>query len=280
MIHRTSLLLALAGAALACAACAQQPTGRPGSGKGYNDTPMLPGGKWRVHDSKRPSPVVVTPGVASTQEKAGTAPSDATVLFDGKDLSAWQHRDGKDPLWVVENGEFHRPAAPKPSGGDIVTKGEFGDVQLHLEFCSAVPPTGDDQGRGNSGVFFFDGRYEVQVLDSFNNPTYADGSAASLYAQYPPLVNASRKPGEWQTYDIIFIAPRFKDGKVETPGTVTMLHNGVLVHNKTALMGRNLHRTFPTYEAHGLKGRLGLQDHGSIVRFRNVWVRDVKDYDD
>ena len=196
MFRSVTVLSLAAVAALAGAAVAQQPAARPGSGRGYKDTPMLPGGKWRVHDSERPSPRVVTPGAASTQESAGKAPSDAVVLFGGADLSAWQHRDGKSPVWTVENGEFHRPQPPKPSGGDIVTNEEFGDVQLHLEFCSTVPPVGSDQGRGNSGVFFFDGRYEIQVLDSFENATYADGSAASLYGQYPPLVNASRKPGE------------------------------------------------------------------------------------
>ena len=165
------------------------------------------------------------------------------------------------------------------NGGDIWTKEEFGDIQLHVEFRTPNPPKGDSQKRSNSGVFLF-GLYEFQVLDSYDNPTYADGSAASLYGQNPPLVNASRKPGDWQVYDIIFTAPRFKDGQVETPAFVTAFHNGVLVHNHTAYLGASGHRSLAKYSPHGPKGPIKLQDHGDPIRFRNIWVRPIKGYDE
>jgi hypothetical protein len=159
--------------------------------------------------------------------------------------------------------------------GTISTRKEFGDCQLHLEFATPNPPSGRDQGRGNSGVLFF-GHYEIQVLDSFENLTYPDGQAAAVYGQTPPLVNASRKPGNWQTYDIVFIAPRFKaDGAVESPAYVTMFHNGVLVHNHTTVIGAMAFRALPKYTPHGPKGPLSLQDHGNPVRFRNVWIREL-----
>ena len=167
----------------------------------------------------------------------------------------------------------------RPGAGAILSREEFGDCQLHLEFASPVPPVSQDQGRGNSGVMFF-GRYEIQILDSFDNLTYADGQAAAIYGQYPPLVNASRKPGEWQTYDIIFTAPRFKDdGSLESPAYATVLHNGVLVHNHTALLGPMAFRALPHYRPHGPTGPIMLQDHGNPVRFRNLWVRPLKGYD-
>ena len=164
--------------------------------------------------------------------------------------------------------------------GAILSREEFGDCQLHLEFASPVPPRSQDQGRGNSGVMFF-GRYEIQVLDSYDNLTYADGQAAAIYGQYPPLVNASRPAGQWQSYDILFTAPRFKeDGSLESPAYATVLHNGVVVHNHTALLGPMIFRGLPKYSPHGPKGSLLLQDHGNPVRFRNIWVRTVKGYDE
>jgi hypothetical protein len=238
---------------------------------GFKDTPMLPGGKWHVHDSDRPRPRVITPGTSSTPQEAGRAPSDAVVLFDGKDLSHWQGRRGRPADWSVEDGAM----VIKPGAGAITSREEFGDCQLHLEFASPVPARGNDQGRGNSGVMFF-ARYEIQVLDSFENVTYADGQAAAIYGQYPPLVNASRPPGQWQEYDIIFTAPRFKsDGSLETPAYVTMLHNGVLVQNHTALIGAMAYRAVGKYTPHGPKGPILLQDHGNSVRFRNIWVREI-----
>jgi hypothetical protein len=274
MKMRPKLVLA-AGATLAglsLLACAQQEKLK----LGYKDTPLLPGGKWHVHDGDRPQPPVITPGTCSTQEKPGTPPSDAVVLFDGKDLSQWQGRNGNPTGWKVDDGAI--VAAPR--SGPIQSKQQFGDCQLHLEFATPTPPRGRDQNRGNSGVMFF-GRYEIQVLDSYENLTYADGQAAAIYGQYPPLVNASHKPGEWQIYDIMFTAPQFKsDGSVDSPAYVTMLHNGVLVHNHTALIGAVAFRALAKYSAHGPRGPILLQDHGHPVRFRNIWVREIKGYDE
>src|SRR5262249_19770213 len=160
--------------------------------------------------------------------------------------------------------------------GAILTKDEFGDCQLHVEWAAPDPPKGRDQGRGNSGVMLF-GRYEIQVLDSFENLTYADGQAAAVYGQYPPLVNASRPPGQWQSYDIVFHGPRFgKDEKLLQPARLTMFHNGVLVQNNVELSGPTGHRVRPPYKAHAAKLPLFLQDHGNPVRFRNIWIRQLK----
>src|SRR5262245_61350965 len=189
--------------------------------------------KWKVHDMDRPAPAIVTPGTASTQDAAGKAPSDAVVLFDGKDLSKWAQKDGSAAKWKVENGYFE--VAPKT--GELRTKEAFGDCQVHVEFASPSPAKGEGQDRGNSGVFLM-GLYEIQVLDSYESKTYADGQASAVYGQYPPLVNASRPPGQWQTYDIIFHAPHFDSaGKVTRPARVTALHNGVLVQDNVELTG-------------------------------------------
>jgi hypothetical protein len=263
----TTVLAVLTAAAIELEAAAWQDTPK----LGYTDTPMLPGGKWRVHDGTRPQPPIVSPGTTSTQESPGQPPSDAIVLFDGKDLSQWRGSGDRPAGWNVEDGAMVGVAR----AGTISTRKEFGDCQLHLEFATPNQASGRDQGRGNSGVLFF-GRYEIQVLDSFENLTYPDGQAAAVYGQTPPLVNASRKPGEWQTYDIVFIAPRFKaDGAVESPAYVTMFHNGVLVHNHTTVMGAMAFRALPKYTPHGPKGPLSLQDHGNPVRFRNVWIREL-----
>jgi hypothetical protein len=235
---------------------------------GYTDTPMLPGGKWHVHDPARPRPVVVTPGTCSTQEKAGTAPSDAIVLFDGKDLSAWTS-GGQPAKWKVADG-----AAEVNGTGEIETRASFGDCQLHLEWCAPSPAKGSSQGRGNSGVFFM-GRYEVQILDCFENQTYPDGQTAALYGQVPPLVNACREPGEWQSYDLVFEAPRFEGEKLVKPARVTVFHNGVLVHHAQEILGATQHRAVATYAAHPAQLPLKIQDHGDPVRFRNIWVRKL-----
>ena len=239
-------------------------------GLGYQDTPLIPGTNWHVHDGTRPQPKVITPGA-----KPGDAPSDAVVLFDGKDLSKWV--SGKEPAkWVVKDGFFECV----PKAGYLFSKDSFGpDVQLHVEWAAPTPPEGKDQGRGNSGVFFFGGTYEIQVLDCYENQTYPDGQTAALYGQWPPLVNACRKPGEWQSYDIVFEAPRWKDGKVETPAYATVLHNGVLVQNHRPLFGGTTHRQIVPYKDHGPKGQIGLQDHGNPVRYRNVWIRELKPVD-
>ena len=239
---------------------------------GYKDTPMLPGGKWHVHDGDRPQPPIVTPGTASTQDQPGQAPSDAVVLFDGKDLTHWHDGKGGPAKWTIGEGGM----VIAPGTGSIVSKDEFGDCQLHLEWASPNPPKGRDQGRGNSGLMFF-GRYEMQILDNYDNITYPDGQAGAVYGQFPPLVNASRKPGEWQTYDIMFTAPRFKaDGSLETPAYVTTLLNGVLVQNHTQLIGPMAFRAMPKYTAHAPKGPILLQDHSNPIRFRNIWVREIK----
>ena len=159
-----------------------------------------------------------------------------------------------------------------------MTKDPIGDCHLHIEWSAPSPGRGSSQGRGNSGVLFF-GRYEIQVLDSFDNKTYPDGQAASIYGTYPPLVNAMRKPGEWNVYDIIFTVPRFENDKLVKPGYFTVLHNGVVVHNHAELLGDSNHRALPTYRPHPPKGQLVLQDHGNPVRYRNIWYRELKDYD-
>ena len=233
---------------------------------GYQDTPLLPGGKWHVHDGTRPQPLVIDAG------DSRRAPSDAVVLFNGRGLGAW--RSGDAPAkWTSTRRYFE----VKPGTGPIVTRGEFGDFQLHIEWCSPNPPRGRDQDRGNSGIFLFD-RYEIQVLDNYGNVTYPDGQAGSIYGQYPPMVNASRRPGQWQTYDIFFTAPRFDGDKLKSPAYATVVHNGILVQNHRALLGPTQHRQLASYVPHGPKSPISLQDHGHPVRYRNIWIRDLAPY--
>jgi len=240
---------------------------------GYDDTPMLPGSQWRVHDARRPQPPVVTPGTASTPQQAGRPPSDAVVLFDGTNLSGWTGREG-EAKWKVENGYMEVTRT-----GDIETREHFGDCQLHLEFATPAEVKGDSQGRGNSGVFLM-GRYEIQVLDGYDNLTYADGITSAIYGQYPPLVNACRPPGEWQSYDISFVAPRWDGDRLVSPAYITVVHNGVLVHHHQAAMGPTGHKNLSSYDRpHPAEGPLKLQDHGNPVRFRNIWMRRLKGYD-
>ncbi|MCW4020444.1 MAG: DUF1080 domain-containing protein [Candidatus Bathyarchaeota archaeon] len=241
---------------------------------GYDDTPMLPKSKWRVHDGKRPQPRMVTPGTCSTQIKPGQPPSDVIVLFNGEDASRWIGREGEPVRWKVEKGAM----TVKPRTGDIQTRQHFGDCQLHVEWAAPAEVEGEGQGRGNSGVFLMD-RYEVQVLDCYSNMTYADGTVAAVYGQYPPLVNACRKPGEWQTYDIFFVAPRFEGEKLISPAYVTIVHNGVLVHHHQEILGSTGHKILPSYKRHPPKGPIRLQDHGDAVRYRNIWIRELKGYD-
>jgi len=243
---------------------------------GYDDTPIIPGQPWRVHDSTRPQPAIVTPGTASTASKPGDAPSDAVVLFDGTDLTAWKGRDGA-AQWRVFKGGYMQV---KPKTGNIETVEHFGDCQLHVEMASPKRVKGESQGRGNSGIFLM-GLYEVQVLDGHDNPTYADGQIGSIYGQFPPLVNAARAPGEWQTYDIIFEAPRWDGAKLEKPAYLTVLLNGIVLHHRQAAQGPTGHRTLSSYDPpHAEVGPLSLQDHGDLVRFRNIWVRRLKGYDE
>jgi hypothetical protein len=273
---KTPLLTSIAALLLAVPAFAadEKPADKPAEKPhiGYQDTPIIPGTKWHVHDGERPQPPIVTPGQPSTQDKVGTAPSDAVVLFDGTDLSKWKmDKDGSDAKWKIEDGVME----VVPSTGYLATRDEFGpDFQLHVEFREPTPPVGDSQGRGNSGVFLF-GRYEIQVLDSYNNPTYPDGQATAIYGYMPPQVNASLPPGQWQTYDILCEGPRFQDGKLVKPLIVTVLHNGVVTQNHTALIGETPHKKVGTYTAHPDKGPIKLQDHHNPIRFRNIWIREM-----
>ena len=201
----------------------------------------------------------------------GPPPSDAIVLFDGKDLSQWKCDDGGGPAkWEVKDG-----VATVNGTGGISTKQGFGDCQLHIEWATPAEVKGDGQERGNSGVYL-SSRYEIQVLDSYNNKTYYNGQAGAIYSQYPPLVNASRKPGEWQVYDVIYHAPRFDAaGKVLKPGIVTVLQNGILIQDHAEILGLTGNPDNPKYEPHPLKQPLTLQDHHNPVRFRNIWIREL-----
>jgi 3-keto-disaccharide hydrolase len=225
--------------------------------------------KWAIHDLNRPLPPVVDPGAAGPP---AAAPSDAVLLFDGKDLTQWEDIQGGPAKWKVEGGYLE----VVPKTGSIRTKKGFGDCQLHVEWATPSVVSGEGQERGNSGVFLMD-TYEVQVLDSYGNRTYADGQAAAIYGQYPPLVNACRKPGEWQTYDIVFHRPRFDgDGKLIEPARMTVFHNGVLVHDNDVLTGPTAHKARPPYKVHADKLSLSLQDHGNPVRYRNIWLRGLE----
>jgi len=230
------------------------------------------GQEWKIHDKNRTLPPVVKPGTFSTSSMPGQPPADAVVLFDGRDLSRWRTSKGEPAKWDVEDGYME---VKKGTGSHETTQG-FGDCQLHIEWSSPEKVTGKDQGRGNSGVFLM-GLYEVQVLDSYENVTYADGHAAAVYGQYPPLVNVSRPPGVWQTYDIIFHRPHFDDtGKLISRATMTVLHNGVLVQDNVALTGPTGWKSRPPYKPHTDKLPLSLQDHGNPVRFRNIWIRELE----
>lgn len=236
---------------------------------GYDDTPHLPHAPYRVHDSARPAPRVVASG-----EWIGQPPSDAVMLFDGSNLDGWANKDGGPAQWKVEDGYMEVVAGT----GDIHTRTEFGDCQLHLEWASPWQVYGDSQGRGNSGVFLM-GRYEIQVLDCYNNPTYADGTTGAVYGQYPPLVNACRGAGQWQAYDIIWEAPRFDGDQLVKPAYVTVLLNGIVLHHRVELIGATGHKNVGTYEPHPPVGPLKLQDHGNPVRFKNIWYRPLTGYD-
>ncbi|MFD2036067.1 DUF1080 domain-containing protein [Belliella marina] len=212
-----------------------------------------------------PVPRKVDPGKQNHE-----APSDAIVIFDGKNLDSFvSNRDGAPAAWKVENNAM----TVNPKSGDIKTKEAFGDMQLHIEWASPTVIKGEGQGRGNSGVLIM-GMYEVQVLDSYESRTYSNGQAASIYKQYPPLVNATKAPGEWNTYDIFFTAPRFnKDGMLISPAKVTVIHNGILVQNAVELKGPTEYIGIPNYKAHDEELPFVLQDHGDLVSFRNIWVR-------
>ncbi|MDB4746244.1 DUF1080 domain-containing protein [Verrucomicrobia bacterium] len=240
---------------------------------GYSDTPFIPGQKWRVHDGTRPQPPVVTPG--TTFSHSAPAPSDATILFDGRDLSNFEKGNKQPAGWKVENGYME----VAPGAGGIQTKEHFADFQLHIEFATPYKVEGDSQGRGNSGVIVF-GMYEIQVLDSFHNPTYPDGQAGAMYGQLPPKVNASLPPGAWQSYDIIFETARWDGDTLVKKANLTVIHNGVVLHHKQEYNGPSLHRQVGTYsKPHPSHGPIHLQDHNNPMRFRNIWIRDLGVYD-
>ena len=218
-------------------------------------------GQEYLNGIKWTAPAVVTPGAQNAEP-----PSDAIVLFDGKDKSQWKNADS----WEVKDGTLICGKAA------ISTKAEFGDCQLHVEWSAPTPAVGSGQGRGNSGIFMM-GTYELQVLDSFDNLTYADGQAGSIYKQTPPMANAMRRPGEWNTYDIVWTGPRFKEnGSLDTPAYITAIHNGVLILNHFQLLGDTPYSRPPQYNAHPPKGPISIQDHGNPVRFRNIWIREIK----
>jgi len=227
---------------------------------------------WAIHDRNRPQPPVITPGTFSTQERPGTPPSDAVILFDGTDLSKWEADEGTHvpTKWVIKNGAMECV----PGSGFIRTKDKIGDCQLHIEWASPTKVEGNSQGRGNSGVFLM-GLVEVQVLDNYNNPTYPDGTAGAVYGVNPPLVNALRPPGEFQTYDIIFRRPIYKDGQPVDPGSITVFENGVLVQDHTRLEGETGHMRRSKPGPFPAAGPLKLQDHGNPVRYRNIWYRPL-----
>jgi len=234
-------------------------------------------GKWMVHDMNRPVPPVVTPGEATCGDKVGSAPSDAIVLFDGNDLSKWESakKPGQPAPWNMGTGYFETVK----DAGYIHSKQKFGSCQLHIEFATPGKVVGSSQARGNSGVFLME-MYEIQVLDSYNNRTYADGQCGALYGRAVPLVNACRKPGEWQTYDVVFHRPTFKNGKVDRKARFTIFQNDVLIHDNVELQGGTNWigpHAVTDYVRHGDKGSLSLQDHGNPVRFRNIWIRELED---
>jgi hypothetical protein len=253
--------------------------------EGFTNTSMLPGGKWHQHDPNRPQPDVVTPGATFSQ--AAPPPSDAEVLFDGKDLSKWEGGQGKEPdwngqpaTWKVQDGYVE---VTPPKGNDIRTRGKWSDFQLHVEWAAPTPPQGHGQGRGNSGILI-NNMYEVQVLDSYNDKTYPDGQAGALYGQMPPLVNASKPPGEWQTYDIIWESPRWNDkNELIQKACVTVLFNGVVVQHRTEYIGSTdgigggvAYKGQSFYHQHDPAVYIQLQNHNSNpVRYRNIWIRDL-----
>lgn len=253
MILHFSKIVMSAGLCIAISACFAQKAPRQGDPK--------------LTEYWEPAVRIITPGKTNAD-----APSDAIVLFNGKDASNWKsEKDGGPVKWKIEDNALIVAGGT----GGIVTKEGFGDCQLHIEWRSPAVVKGESQGRGNSGIFLM-GRYELQVLDNYNNRTYSNGQAGSIYKQTPPLVNASRGPGEWQTYDILFTAPIFQeDGTVRTPAKITVFHNGVIVQNNTTIWGATQYIGTPNYEKHNSKEPIMLQDHGNPVAFRNIWIRPM-----
>jgi len=259
---RAVAVLMFFAAATSARADEAKPAGAAATSEGYE-----------VHDMKRPQPVAVTPVIPATDQPS-KPPSDAVVLFDGTDVSKWKPEKGDgDVKWKNENGTL----VVVPKSGAIESKDQFGDAQVHIEWQHPKDIQGKSQGRGNSGIFLM-GLYELQVLDNYQAETYPDGMVGGVYGQYPPLVNAARPPGEWGAYDIIFRAPKYEGSKVVKPARVTVLLNGVVVQDNVELLGPTMHKTLTTYPAeHPAKGPIRLQDHGHPVKFRNIWVRELKE---
>ncbi len=231
-----------------------------------------PDPRYKIHDFNRPQPPLVDPGYVGDNQRTGKAPSDAIVLFDGSNLDNWVASDGSPTKWVVKDGVMECV----PGSGYIRSLQCFGDCQLHVEWSEPENISGSSQGRGNSGVFLGGDRYEIQVLDSYKNKTYADGHAGAIYAQYPPEVLPIRKPGEWNVYDIVYIAPRFNDdGSVKSPARLTVFFNDVLVQWDRELTGPTGWLSRAPYSKHDYKQPISFQDHGNPVKFRNVWVREL-----
>jgi len=245
-------------------------TGPDGVWWGLDNTPMIPGLPWRIHDANRPQPRVVKPPV-----RPGGPPEDAIVLFDGTDLSRWSTRNQAGETipanWPIANGVM--TAGPSM----LTTRESYGDVQLHVEFAMPTQVTDTSQARGNSGLMFM-GRYELQILDSYNNRTYADGMNAAIYGEWPPMINVSAPPGEWQTFDIVFQAPRFQGTALLAPAYFTVLWNGAVVHNRQPVAGPTALLTVHQYAPHEAEVPLSIQGRAP-VQFRNIWIRRIKGYD-
>ncbi len=256
----------LLGTAAGCAGGEELSEASEGGAESEEITEALPQ-RPEATEVWEPEPSLVRPGPEVTP------PSDAIALFDGTNLSEWIHEDGREAEWIVENGVM----TVAPGTGSIRTRQGFGDVQLHIEWRAPAEIVGEGQGRGNSGLFLME-RYEVQILDSYENRTYSNGQAGSVYKQHIPLVNASRPPGEWQSYDVVFTAPRFDPaGGVVSPAYMTVFHNGVLIQNHVELQGSTVYIGLPEYETHGDLEPILLQDHSNPVSFRNIWVREISD---
>ncbi|MDR0328309.1 MAG: DUF1080 domain-containing protein [Planctomycetaceae bacterium] len=234
---------------------------------GYTDTPLIPGSTWRVHDQTRPQPKIVAPGIGDI---GATPPADAVVLFDGKNLNQWARTDGKPIEGGIKDGAFDIVAT-----GQLRTKQEFGDFQLHIEWRTPELKEGFDRmNQGNSGVLVMGG-FEVQIIESKKSYIYADGNAGAIYGQFPPLVNPAREPMEWQSFDIFFTAPKFDGQTLKSPPFITLLYNGVLVQLHQQILGTASHREVPGRYPAVEKGPLVLQDHHSPVEFRNIWIRPL-----
>jgi hypothetical protein len=270
-------VLCLLALGLATAAFAASDAAKQVNTDGFRDTPMIPGTPWHIHDPDRPQPAVIKPGMPATL--GSTPPSDAEVLFDGQDLSKWQNSHGQDADWKLQD----RYMEVVRGVGNLRTRRQWADFQLHVEWASPNPPKGEGQGRGNSGILI-NGLYEVQVLDSYHSLTYPDGQAGAIYGQMPPLINACKAPGEWQTYDIIFESPRWTDrGELVKKACITVLHNGIVIQNHYELTGCTdgiggvPWKSLGNYNLpHPPEVFIELQTHNSDpVRYRNIWIRKL-----